>query len=218
MTTASEGLPSWNGTDLADTEALTRLANELFAALPGDHPKLGGALDAASREFARQGGVAGLAPDSLGNGGLPLSLDSLAVPGASAASGLRVPEPALNQGLDGQALLTVNGADELADVAREIGALWLRDEITGQRVVGISGNSSPGAWFTLGADFGHVWSSAYLPEDEIELSDTRTRVRAGVNMRHGDFGVFYGVTWLSKEFEAQPEGQVLGTLRVRANF
>lgn len=129
MTTASEGLPSWNGTDLADTEALTRLANELFAALPGDHPKLGGALDAASREFARQGGVAGLMPDSLspqaaglgqvpgvgqlpgidgpgaynlGNGGLPLSLDSLAVPGASAASGLRVPEPALNQGLDGQ--------------------------------------------------------------------------------------------------------------------
>ncbi|MFX9934757.1 hypothetical protein ABTP56_18615, partial [Acinetobacter baumannii] len=55
-----------------------------------------------SREFARQGGVAGLAPDSLGNGGLPLSLDSLAVPGASAASGLRVPEPTLNQGLDGQ--------------------------------------------------------------------------------------------------------------------
>lgn len=102
--------------------------------------------------------------------------------------------------------------------AREIGALWLRDEITGQRVVGISGNSSPGAWFTLGADFGHVWSSAYLPQDEIELSDTRTRVRAGVNMRHGDLGVFYGVTWLSKEFEAQPEGQVLGTLRVRANF
>jgi hypothetical protein len=102
--------------------------------------------------------------------------------------------------------------------ARELGALWVRDEITGHRVVGISGNSGPGAWFTIGADIGHVWSSVYLPEDEIELSETRARLRAGVNIRHGDMGIFYGLTYLSKEFEAQPEGQVLGSLRLRLNF
>ena len=37
--------------DFADTAALTRLANELFAALPGEHPKLGAALTAAPFYF-----------------------------------------------------------------------------------------------------------------------------------------------------------------------
>ena len=102
--------------------------------------------------------------------------------------------------------------------ARETGALWLRDEITGQRVVGIAGTSTSGAWFTLGADIAHVWKSAYLPADEIAMTKDRMRVRAGANVRRGNLGIFYGVTWLSKEFDAQPEGQVLGTLRARVTF
>lgn len=102
--------------------------------------------------------------------------------------------------------------------ARETGALWVRDEITGQRVVGISGRSRQGVWVTLGADVAHVWDSVYLPSDEIEMRGTRVRARAGVNLRRGDFGVFYGLTWLSKEFETQSEGQVLGTLRLRMAF
>ncbi len=63
--------------DFNDTDALTRLANELFAALPGEHPKLGSALTAASQEFARQGGVAGLIPAT----SVPesLNLDQLAL-------------------------------------------------------------------------------------------------------------------------------------------
>jgi len=119
MTTASDGLDAWSGSDLADTDALTRLANELFAALPGEHPKLGGALDAASAEFARQGGIAGLTPTTLdpaalGLGSIP-GIPSIpgvpAIPGVTASglpgfgvpglNGLRVPEPQLNQGLDG---------------------------------------------------------------------------------------------------------------------
>lgn len=102
--------------------------------------------------------------------------------------------------------------------ARETGALWVRDEITGHRVVGISGTSKPGMWFTLGADIAHVWDSVYLPSDEIEMTGTRVRARAGVNLRRGDSGLFYGLTWLSKEFETQSEGQVLGTLRMRMSF
>ncbi|MES2908813.1 MAG: family 2A encapsulin nanocompartment cargo protein cysteine desulfurase [Pseudomonadota bacterium] len=48
--------------DLADTAALTRLANELFAAVPGEHPKLGAPLSAATDFVSQQGGVAALMP------------------------------------------------------------------------------------------------------------------------------------------------------------
>jgi hypothetical protein len=102
--------------------------------------------------------------------------------------------------------------------SRETGALWVRDEITGHRVVGISGQSKPGAWFTLGADIAHVWKSVYLPSDEIEMRGTRVRARAGVNLRHRDVGIFYGLTWLSKEFDTQSDAQVLGTVRARISF
>lgn len=34
----------------------------------------------------------------------------------------------------------------------------------------------------------------------------------------GQSEVFYGVTWLSEEFEEQPEGQVLGAVNLRLRF
>ncbi|MDP2227363.1 MAG: hypothetical protein Q8J78_07785, partial [Moraxellaceae bacterium] len=64
MSTSDHGVAVENF-DYSDTQTLTRLANELFAALPGEHPKIGGALNAATAEFARQGGIAGLTPDTL---------------------------------------------------------------------------------------------------------------------------------------------------------
>ncbi|MGO4851179.1 lipid A-modifier LpxR family protein [Phaeovulum sp. W22_SRMD_FR3] len=103
--------------------------------------------------------------------------------------------------------------------ARERGALWLRDEVTGQRYVGISGNSQPGVAFTLGGDMAYVSESAWLPGSAgVTMENHRSRLRAGVEMRGTNVGLFYGVTWLSKEFKEQPEDQVVGSLRLRVNF
>jgi len=103
--------------------------------------------------------------------------------------------------------------------ARERGALWLRDDTTGQRYVGISGNSDRGLSLQLGADVARVWGSAWLPEaDGVAVEPWRQRLRAGVAWRGPLFGVFYGVTWLSPEFVGQPEGQLLGSVRFRMNF
>jgi hypothetical protein len=110
------------------------------------------------------------------------------------------------------------GAD-LAFGGRETGALWLRDNITGQRYVGISGSSMPGMSFTLGVDTARVWDSAWLPaSDGIAAEEWRHRFRAGVAVRGRNLGMFYGVTWLSEEFVGQPSGQLLGSVRVRMNF
>ena len=110
------------------------------------------------------------------------------------------------------------GAD-LAFGLRETGALWLRDDITGHRYVGVSGQSAPGTAFVLGGDVAHVFDSVYFPASGgVAAETTRTRLRAGVSTRLGEVGVFYGLTWLSREFEGQPEGQVLGSARLRMNF
>ncbi len=108
---------------------------------------------------------------------------------------------------------------DLAFGLRETGALWLRDDITGHRYVGISGQSTSGTAFVLGGDVAHVFDSAYFPASGgVAVETTRTRLRAGVSTRLGEVGVFYGLTWLSREFEGQPEGQVLGSARLRMNF
>ena len=108
---------------------------------------------------------------------------------------------------------------DLAFGSRETGALWLRDETTGQRYVGIAGQSRPGFSFVLGADLARVWRSAWLPEaDGIAPEPLRQRLRAGVTWQGKNFALFYGVTWLSEEFEGQPEGQAVGSLRARFNF
>lgn len=99
------------------------------------------------------------------------------------------------------------------------GALMLRDQTTGQRYRGIAGVTEPGLSLTMGADVAHVFDSVYLPDDEpAVLSDDRARVRAGLHWQGDASDVFYGVTWLGREFEGQDEGQVVGSLRVRVRF
>ncbi|WP_164738247.1 lipid A-modifier LpxR family protein [Frigidibacter oleivorans] len=111
------------------------------------------------------------------------------------------------------------GAD-LSFGAIETGALWGRETATGQRYVAVGGQSRPGASFVLGGDAAFVADSPYLDGDgaDPEAEDMRYRLRAGMQLRSQSFGVFYGATWLSEEFEGQPEGQVLGSLRVRMDF
>ncbi|MDD8022934.1 MAG: DUF2219 family protein [Paracoccaceae bacterium] len=103
--------------------------------------------------------------------------------------------------------------------ARESGALWLRDDVTGQRYVGVSGEGGENTSFVVGGDIARVFDSAYFPSaDGVDVEKTRSRLRAGVSTRIGFVGVFYGLTWLSEEYVGQPEGQVVGGLRARVNF
>jgi len=95
----------------------------------------------------------------------------------------------------------------------------VRDPVTGQRYQVIQG-PEPGFSFLFGADTAYVDSSELLNRDRgIRLTDARTRVRTGVNWQ-GESGssIFYGLTWLGEEFEAQKESQVVGSVRLRLKF
>ncbi|MDT8856800.1 DUF2219 family protein [Paracoccaceae bacterium Fryx2] len=99
------------------------------------------------------------------------------------------------------------------------GGLMIRDVITGQRVEGIEGADVPGLSFTLGGDVAHVFDSGYLPDGGLAtLNDTRTRLRAGVHWQGETSEAFYGVTLLGKEFEEQPDPQLVGSLSLRLRF
>lgn len=98
------------------------------------------------------------------------------------------------------------------------GGLRIRDRVTGQRYSSIGGDLSRPS-FVLGADIAQVGQSVLLPEDRgYDLTDVRARVRAGVHWKLRRARVFYGLTWLGPEFEAQPEGQVVGSLRIDLRF
>ena len=98
------------------------------------------------------------------------------------------------------------------------GGLLLRDEVTGHLYPGIDGGGS-GTAFLVGGDVAAVADSRFLPSSRgLQEESTRTRLRAGLSWRGRGKGLFYGLTWLSEEFEAQPEGQVIGTLNLMLNF
>lgn len=98
------------------------------------------------------------------------------------------------------------------------GQFYMRDVVTGHRYR--AGRSGPrGFAGVLGADIAHVFDSAYLPEaDGYRLSDVRYRVRAGLLWQGRKSSVFYGLTWLGEEFEAQWEGQIVGSVRLDIRF
>jgi len=99
------------------------------------------------------------------------------------------------------------------------GALMLREQATGQRYRGIPGAMIPGFTFSLGGDIAHVFDSALLPEGEpAVLNDSRKRLRAGIAWQGEQASAFYGLTWLGKEFEEQPDDQVLGSINLRLQF
>lgn len=99
------------------------------------------------------------------------------------------------------------------------GALMLRDGPSGQRYRGVALDRIPGFSMTLGGDVARVFDSALLPDGgTATLSETRHRLRAGLHWQGEAAEAFYGLTWLGKEFEEQPEGQVLGSLNLRLRF
>ena len=100
------------------------------------------------------------------------------------------------------------------------GGFLLRDDVTGQRYRGIAGPSDGSAMsLTLGGDIAHVFGSDYLPQGSAAAaSDTRGRLRAGLVWQGGQSSAFYGVTYLTPEFDSQPAGQVVGSVNLDFRF
>jgi len=99
------------------------------------------------------------------------------------------------------------------------GAFQVRDSSTGHRVIAMKSDRAPGMTFVVGGDVAYVQSSQYLPAASgYTVQSPRIRLRAGV-YREGETGsLFYGLTWLGKEFANQPTSQVVGSLSVRLKF
>lgn len=99
------------------------------------------------------------------------------------------------------------------------GALLVREQMTGQRYPTVSGGGDPGYAFVVGFDIARVFDSDYLPSDQgYVLDDWRERVRIGVEGRWQRMSAFYGLTYMGREFSAQDEGQVVGTLDLAFRF
>lgn len=99
------------------------------------------------------------------------------------------------------------------------GGLMLREPVTGQFYNAID-DKTEGLTFVVGGDLAYVADSIFLPSSRgYRLSDTRNRLRAGVHWEGAKGSkLFYGVTWLDKEFKAQRESQVVGSVRLDLKF
>lgn len=98
------------------------------------------------------------------------------------------------------------------------GELLSRESITGQRYRLIY-RSAPGFSFVVGGDVAYVSDSVYLPEDRgYQLTGRRDRARAGMHWQGENASAFYGLTYLGREFEAQTEGQLTGSVRLKLRF
>lgn len=98
-----------------------------------------------------------------------------------------------------------------------LGSLYIRDQVTGQRYQ-VVGGEQEGLGFSFGGDISHVASSAFFHGSSSSMLNRRLRFRTGLHWGQQTKQGFAGLTWLSKEFEGQPEGQILGSVRVILKF
>lgn len=96
--------------------------------------------------------------------------------------------------------------------------LSVRDPVTGHRVPGLRRDPRPGWRVFAGADAAWVAESRLLPAAFGPAPVSRARLRAGAEWRAEEWAVFYGLTYLTPEFEGQREGQFLGAFQLRLNF
>lgn len=99
------------------------------------------------------------------------------------------------------------------------GGLMLREPVTGHLYKAVDDQTN-GLTFVLGGDVAYVADSIFLPSSRgYRLTDTRNRLRAGVHWESAKGSkLFYGVTWLDKEFKAQRAAQVVGSVRLDLKF
>lgn len=116
-----------------------------------------------------------------------------------------------------ETLVRIGGDITIGQLGRD--DLMLRDVSTGHRYRGVEGNRDEGLSLTLGGDVAQVFDTALLPDGGAAVaSDTRYRLRAGLHWQGKRAAAFYGVSYLSKEFETQPEGQLVGALSLNLRF
>lgn len=99
------------------------------------------------------------------------------------------------------------------------GGLLVRAPVTGQRFSVIEDAPYTGFSAMFGADIAHVADSEFHAAGPVRPRETRARARAGLHWRsHAGTSVFYGLTWLGREFTTQREDQVVGSLQLRVKF
>ncbi|MCC6008119.1 MAG: DUF2219 family protein [Rhodobacteraceae bacterium] len=98
-------------------------------------------------------------------------------------------------------------------------ALMVRDPVSGHRVRSVQTAPGGGVSVVMGADVARVLSSAYLPPALGPGPEPfRSRARLGVVAHGARSEVFYGLSWLGREFRGQRDGQVVGTVSLRMRF
>lgn len=116
-----------------------------------------------------------------------------------------------------ESLVRIGGDLVIGSLGRD--DMMVRESVTGQRYRTVEGTRDQSVSFILGGDVARVFDSALLPENGVAtLSEDRSRLRAGVHWQGEKASLFYGVTYLSKEFDQQPEGQLVGGLNLNVKF
>lgn len=116
-----------------------------------------------------------------------------------------------------ESLVRIGGDLVIGSLGRD--DMMVRESVTGQRYRAVEGTRDQSVSFILGGDIARVFDSALLPANGVAtLSEDRSRLRAGVHWQGEKASLFYGVTYLSKEFDQQPEGQLVGGLNLNVKF
>lgn len=212
---------------------------------PGDRRYVGGLSFGVHTYFQRQGTEIGLGADMVVTGPqtgvgsfqremhkvfgapVPAVLDSQIGNGFHPTASVELGRPyQITPNINVRPFIEVRaGAETLVRVGGDVmigrlgqDELMLRDVATGQRIRSTRGAEN-GFAFVMGGDIARVEHSVYLPNyNGYELTDSRQRLRAGVHWQGEKSSVFYGLTWLGREFEAQPEAQVVGSVRLQIRF
>lgn len=105
------------------------------------------------------------------------------------------------------------------------GWTWNHDPAIGALIPGGSMSSGQSRWAVwIGADAGYVGADAILEGGfdgsgpRVEREDLTARFRSGILLGFGDMAVSYSITWLSPEFRAQTQGQVIGALSFKYDW
>lgn len=95
----------------------------------------------------------------------------------------------------------------------------VRDTVTGFRYKALPCDTRGRLFAVVGADVTSVLDSNLLPASPgLTPTPVRRRLRVGFQFEGQTTDVFYGVTWLSKEFEQQKSGQIVGALNINFKF
>jgi hypothetical protein len=125
--------------------------------------------------------------------------------------------PFVEAQIGAESLMRVGGDLVIGSLGQ--GAIMARDMVSGQRYRIVEADHNLGYSLVMGGDVARVADSVFLPVGGAAvMSSQRSRLRAGVHWQGQKSSVFYGVSYLSREFESQPEGQLIGGLSLSLKF